>query len=138
MNLLLEFIAQQWMLTSALAVLLVLLAMHESRKGAKSVTPQELSNLVNKKDGVLIDLRDKAEYNAGHIVDSIHISAAQFASHLSELGKYKNRPVVLICKFGQHAGSVSKQMKAAGFEEVYKLGGGIAEWQNSQLPLVKK
>jgi len=38
---------------------------------------------------------------------------------------------------GQHSGTVAKTLKERGFERVYKLGGGISEWQSAQLPLVK-
>lgn len=138
MELYLDFIGQQWILASTLAGLLVLLALHESKKGAKGLSPQQLSNQVNRHDGVVVDIREKAEFKTGHIVDSINIPHAQFAKHLSELEKHKDKPIILVCKHGQHAGAISKQLKTAGFESVYKLSGGLAEWQVSQLPLVKK
>lgn len=138
MELIIEFISQQWMLAGALAVLVALLVLHESRKGAKGLSPQELSNQVNKNEGVVVDIREKAEFKTGHIVDSINIPHNQLSKHISELDKYKSRPVILVCKHGQHAGGVSKQLKEAGFESVYKLSGGITEWQSSQLPLIRK
>lgn len=137
MALFLEFLAQQWMLAAALLVLLSLLFFHESRKGAQSVSPQELSNLINKQDAVVLDVRDAGEFKKGHIINAISMPYGQVASRISELEKYKQKPVILVCKIGQHSGMVSKQLKAAGFEELYKLGGGLAEWQQSQLPLVK-
>ncbi len=138
MELYLEFISQQWILASTLAGLVTMLALYESKKGAKGLSPQELSNQINRHEGVVLDIREKAEFKNGHIVDSINIPHAQFAKHLSELEKYKSRPIILVCKHGQHAGAISKQLKAAGFESVYKLSGGLTEWQASQLPLVKK
>ncbi len=132
-----EFISQQWMLATSLLVLIMLLALHESRKGAKALTPQQVSNLMNKESAVVIDIREKGEYTAGHIVGAIHIPHAKMVSRIAELEKYKDRPIVLTCKYGQHAGATSKLLTTAGFEQVYKLGGGIAEWQNSQMPLVK-
>ena len=46
-------------------------------------------------------------------------------------------PGLTVCKIGQHAGMVSKILKSAGFERVFKLSGGMSEWQGSQLPVVK-
>ena len=137
MALFLEFLSQQWMLATALLVLLAMLFFHESRKGAKAVSPQELSNLVNKEDAVVLDIRDSAEFKKGHIINAISMPHGQVATRMSELEKYKQKPVILVCKMGQHSGMVSKQLKAAGFEQLFKLGGGLAEWQQSQLPLVK-
>ncbi len=137
MALFLEFFLQQWVLFAALLAVVVMLVVHETRKSGPSLTPQQAINLVNAEEGVFVDLRDAAEYKAGHIVDAVHIPAAKLAARMDELGKFKQRPVVLVCKMGQSAGAAGKQLKAAGFEKVYKMGGGMMEWGNLQLPTVK-
>ena len=57
---------------------------------------------------------------------------------MAELEKYRDRPVVLVCKLGQQSGAAGKQLKAAGFSRVYKMAGGMVEWNNLQLPTVGK
>jgi rhodanese-related sulfurtransferase len=57
---------------------------------------------------------------------------------MAELVKYKEKPVVLVCKMGQQSGAASKQLKAAGFSRVYKMTGGMMEWSNLQLPVTSK
>lgn len=137
MALFLEFFAQQWVLFAALLAVVVMLVMHETRKSGPSLTPQQAINLVNAEDGVFVDLRDAAEYKAGHIVDAVHIPATKLGARMDELNKFKQRPVILVCKMGQSAGAAGKQLKTAGFEKVYKMGGGMMEWGNLQLPTVK-
>lgn len=137
MALFLEFFAQQWVLFAALLAVVVMLVMHETRKSGPSLTPQQAINLVNAEDGVFVDLRDAAEYKAGHIVDALHIPATKLGARMDELNKFKQRPVILVCKMGQSAGAAGKQLKTAGFEKVYKMGGGMMEWGNLQLPTVK-
>lgn len=137
MALFLEFFVQQWVLFAALLAVVAMLVMHEARKSGPSLTPQQAINLVNAEDGVFVDLRDAAEYKAGHIVDSVHIPAPKLGARIDELGKFKERPVILVCKMGQSAGAAGKQLKAAGFEKVYKMAGGMMEWGNLQLPTVK-
>jgi rhodanese-related sulfurtransferase len=137
MALFLEFLAQQWVLFAALFAVVVMLIMHEARKAGPALSPQEAINLVNGEDGVFVDLRDSAEYKAGHIVDALHIPAAKLAGRSGELEKYKARPVILVCKMGQQAGAASKQLRAEGYEKVYKMAGGMMEWSNLQLPTVK-
>lgn len=137
MALFLEFVVQQWVLFAALLAIVVMLVMHETRKSGPSLTPQQAINLVNSEDGVFVDLRDAAEYKAGHIVDALHIPATKLGARIDELGKFKQRPVILVCKMGQSAGAAGKQLKTAGFEKVYKMGGGMMEWGNLQLPTVK-
>jgi rhodanese-related sulfurtransferase len=137
MALFLEFLTEQWMFAGGLVVCLILLLQHESRKGGPSVTPQQLINQVNQDKAVVVDLRDPAEFRGGHIVDALNIPHAKLADSITELERYKDKPLILVCKIGQHSGAAGKTLAAKGFEKVSRLGGGIAEWQNTQLPLVK-
>jgi len=138
MELFLEFVSQQWVLVAALAVVVFMLFFHESRKSGPSLSPQQAINMVNGQEGVFLDLRDASDYKSGHIVDALHIPAAKLESRLAELEKNKSKPIVLVCKMGQHAGAAGKQLKANGFEQVYKMSGGMMEWSNLQLPTVSK
>ncbi|MCB1710815.1 MAG: rhodanese-like domain-containing protein [Halioglobus sp.] len=138
MALFLEFLTQQWMLALALMVVVTLLVLHEARKSGPSVSPQQAINLINAEEGVFVDLRDSADYKLGHIVESQHIPAAKLAARMAELEKYRDRPVVLVCKMGQQSGAAGKQLKAAGFSRVYKMTGGMMEWSNLQLPVISK
>ena len=137
MALFLEFLAEQWILAAALITCLFLLMHHESRKGGEKLTPQQLINLVNREQAVVVDLRDSAEYGKGHIVDAINIPHNKLAERLAELDQYRDKPVVLVCKMGQHSSAVGKVLLAKGFDRVCRLSGGLMEWQNLQLPLVK-
>lgn len=138
MALFLEFVSQQWLLVTALMVLLALLYFHENKKSGAGVTSSQLSSMVNQQQGVVVDLRDAPDYKKGHITDSINIPSAQLKNQLSLLEKYKERPIILVCKMGQHSSVAGKQLKEAGFSQVYRLTGGITEWVNGQLPLVSK
>lgn len=132
----LDFLVQQWILASALLVCVILLFRHESRKGGETLTPQQVVFKVNKEEAVVVDLRDSSEFQKGHIVDAINIPQAKLATSMHELDAYKDRPLILVCKIGQHSGMAGKQLAQNGFENLSRLTGGMAEWQNSQLPVV--
>jgi rhodanese-related sulfurtransferase len=138
MALFLEFLAQQWILVAALLATVVMLVLHESRKSGPSLSPQQAINMVNGSQGVFLDLRDSAEFKQGHIVDALHIPASKLAERMAELEKYRARPIILVCKMGQQAGAAGKQLKANGFEQVFKMTGGMMEWGNLQLPTITK
>ena len=138
MALILEFLIQQWMLAAALIVVGIMLFMHEARKSGPSLSPQQAINLVNTQSGMFLDLRDVADYKQGHIVDAVNIPAAKLQNSLQQLEKHKDRPIVLVCKMGQTVGAAGKQLKAGGYENVYKMTGGMMEWANLQLPTVSK
>jgi rhodanese-related sulfurtransferase len=136
MALFLEFLTQQWMLVAALLVVIALLIMHEARKSGPSLSPQQAINLVNAEEGVFVDLRDVAEFRKGHIVSAINIPSAKLPERMVELEKYKDKPIVLVCKMGQQSSAAGKQLKDANYGQVYKMAGGMMEWGNVQLPMV--
>ncbi len=136
MELFFEFLNEQWILFGALFVCLWLLMQHESRKAGPQLSPQQVINKVNQDQATVIDLRDPADFKQGHIVDAINIPSAKLASRLDELEGHRDKPVVLVCKMGQHTGAAAKTLKEAGFADIARLQGGMMEWSNAQLPLV--
>lgn len=132
-----EFVTNHWLLVSVWVALAVALALHRSKTSASAVSLQQAVFLINRKDAVVLDIRDKKEYQAGHIVDSVHIPLAKLSDRLGELEKYKSRPVVVVCKMGQQAGEACKILSNAGFEQAVRMKGGIAAWRAEQLPLVQ-
>lgn len=137
MELFFAFLAQQALLAGAFVVLVVLYFVTEARRGGLAVTPQHLVNLTNRENALVVDLRDGADYRAGHIAGAIHLPLKDVASRLSDLQGRENQPVVLVCKHGQAAGGAGKILRAHGFQQVFRLGGGMHEWENARLPLVK-
>ena len=138
------FASDQWLLITALAAALWGLVFLESKRAGVSVSPAVLTKMVNENDAVIIDLREKAEFDKGHIVDA---KSFPYKSVHAELGKtgegaenpfepYREKEVVLVCKMGQHSSQIAKKLASENFR-VYRLGGGLMEWQNAQMPLIK-
>lgn len=138
MELFLEFATQQWILIAALLATIGMLIAHEGRKSGPALSPQQAINLINSQDGVFVDLRDAAAFKKGHIVDALHIPAAKLQERSLELKAYTDKPLVLVCNMGQQSGAAGKQLRAAGFNQVYKMAGGMIEWSNLQLPTVSR
>jgi rhodanese-related sulfurtransferase len=125
------------MLFGGLAMASLLLWQHESRKSGASLTPQQAINLLNREEGVFLDLRESGEFGKGHIANAMNIPAAKLDGRITELDKFREKPIVLVCKMGQHSGAVGKKLQAEGYAKVYRMTGGMMEWSQSQLPLVK-
>ena len=132
-----EFVGNHPVLVGSFVLVFALFVRNEVARGGRAVTPQELVNLVNHGKAVVIDVRDPNEYAQGHIVDAINVPHTSLATRMSELDKYKEKPVVLACKMGQHAGAAGTLLRKAGFQNVVRLKGGVAEWRNQSMPVVK-
>lgn len=132
-----EFIGNHPLLVGTFVALLGLFVANELRRGGRSVTAQQLVNMVNHQGAVVVDVRDSKEFEAGHIVDAINIPHTSIESRMNELSKFKDKPVVLTCKMGQHSSAAGTLLRKAGFEQVARLTGGVLEWRNQNLPVVK-
>ncbi|WP_332820645.1 rhodanese-like domain-containing protein [Pseudomonas sp.] len=133
---LIEFASTHYVLSGLFVVLLALLIFTELRKGGQSLSSRELTALINSEQGLVLDVRGQKDFSAGHIVGALHIPFEKVASRIAELEKHKGKTLVVVDAMGQHAGTVSRDLKKAGFNAA-KLSGGIASWRGDNLPLVK-
>lgn len=132
------FISEQWLLVSLLLILVYTLMLTERVRGGKPISAQESTQLINAEKAVLVDIREAKEFGEGHIAGALHIPSAKFASRLSELEKYRGEKVLILAdKLGQQAGAVGKTLRREGFD-VRRLQGGMGEWINQGLPLIRK
>ena len=138
MERLFEFVVNHYILVSIFVALLLALFILESRRGGKKVSAQEAVNLINRDEAVVVDIRDRKEFNEGRITGSIHIPLNAIKERAGELKKHQDKTVIVVDKMGQHAAMAVKQLNAEGYNNVVRLNGGIGDWKASNLPLVKK
>ncbi len=130
------FISEQWLLVSVLLVLIYIFALTERSRAGKPVSPRELTSLLNSDAAVLLDIRDQKEFKNGHIVGAIHIPFAKLKDSLAQLAPHKEKIIVVACKMGQQAGAAGRLLRQQDYE-VRRLAGGMMEWRNQNLPVVK-
>jgi rhodanese-related sulfurtransferase len=97
----------------------------------------EAVQLINRRDAVVLDLRDTGEYAAGHISNAKHVPQAQVAGRIKELERYKSRPIIVSDASGARAPAAAAELRKHGFGEVVVLRGGVSAWQQAGLPLEK-
>ncbi len=130
------FAQEQFVLIISLGALIFLFVRAETAKGGEKLSCSQVVQEVNTEKAVLLDVRESKEFEAGHIVDSINIPHTKISDSLKKLEKYRLKKIIVVDKLGQHSGPVVKQLTEKGFT-VVRLGGGIGEWQQDNLPLVK-
>ena len=97
----------------------------------------EAVQLINRRDAMVIDVRDAAEYASGHITNARNIPEKELAGRVKELEKFKSRPLIVSCRAGGRAPGAAATLRKLGFPEVFALRGGIAAWQQAGMPLEK-
>ncbi|WP_347903322.1 rhodanese-like domain-containing protein [Pseudomonas purpurea] len=133
---LIQFATEHYLLVGAFVILLALLIAHELSRGGRSLSTGELTALVNKDEGVVIDIRPSKDFAAGHIVGALNIPQDKLMARVGELEKYKAKTLILVDAMGQHAGTHARELMKSGFTAA-KLSGGVSSWKADNLPLVK-
>ncbi|HXN15961.1 MAG TPA: rhodanese-like domain-containing protein [Usitatibacter sp.] len=105
--------------------------------GSDEVGTFEATRLMNKGPMLVLDIRDGAEYAAGHLPRARHIPLSELEKRLEEIGKYKDKPIIVTCRTGTRAGTACRLLKRSGFNAVYRLKGGLQAWQQASLPVEK-
>lgn len=113
------------------------LVMRPFRAG-REVGVVDAVQLINRKDALVIDVRDTGEFDAGHIAGARHVPEKQLAERLKELEKFKDRALIVVCRSGTRSGAAVQVLRGNGFNEAVNLSGGIGAWQQAGMPLEKR
>lgn len=134
-----EFVQQNmiWVALAAVSGGMLLWPMI-SGGGAQNLSPAEATLLMNREDALMLDVRESGEWGSGHIPGARHITLAQLEKRMSEIEKFKDRPIIICCASGNRSSSACGQLKKGGFEKVFNLSGGISAWLGANLPLTTK
>ena len=102
--------------------------------GVVQAVQHQIVGLVNL---VVVDVREPAEFKAGHIPNARNIPHGQIGDRLKELEKFKSKPILLSCATGQRSASACNVLQKAGFADVYSLSGGMNAWLQASMPVEK-
>ena len=80
----------------------------------------------------VIDVREPAEREAGHIAGSGHIQLTRLSEQASALDR--SRPVIFYCRVGARSTMAAQALRAAG-AEAYSMAGGMVRWAQEGRPL---
>jgi rhodanese-related sulfurtransferase len=106
-------------------------------RGVKEVNLAAALQFINHKNAVVLDVREPGEYDAGHVLNSKLIPLGKLKERMGELEKYKDQPIVVVCRSGNRSGTACFILGKQGFSQVYNLTGGVQAWQKANLPLEK-
>ena len=102
-----------------------------------SVSPAQATQLINRQDALVIDVREPAEFAAGHLLGAKNLPLARLAAPGADVAKRKDRPVIVYCDGTDRSSKAAAALKKQGFARVLNLAGGIKAWQDAGLPVEK-
>lgn len=115
------------------------LAVYELQLRAQALaalTAMQAVRLMN--DGALVlDLRAKEAFDAGHIGEARNVPAAELAAQADSFKKWRDRTVIAYDDSGVGGANAVRILTGLGFSKVFSLHGGINAWTKDNLPLTK-
>lgn len=124
----------------------------EAKLVIQEVSVEQLAGyLRHNSEPQLIDVREQAEFNQGHIQSAVNyprgILEMQLANHPSvaasgcdpeaALAQLATQPLYLICRSGARSALAAESIQRMGFSQVYSVAGGMQAWIDAGLTIKK-
>ena len=135
-----SFIQNNWHLFAIALVsgAMLLWPLVRRSSGGPWVNTLEATQMMNRSDAVVIDLRPADEFAKGHVLGARNVPLADLERRAADLDKHKAKPVIVYSADPSRAGGAVALLRKHGFSSVYNLAGGYPAWQQAGLPVEKK
>lgn len=107
----------------------------QRRTSGPSLDTLAATRLINDSHAVILDIREAAEFAAGHLPNARNIALGELAGRAGELPAGK--PVLVYCATGVRSGAAATTLRKGGRDDVFNLAGGLQAWKQAGLPVVK-
>lgn len=108
-----------------------------SNNDIPEVTPREIADRIAKGDDfTLLDVREPYEWNIAKLPGAQLIPLGKLATEMSTLDP--EREIVIYCRSGRRSLDAAYRLRAAGFQHVSNLAGGILRWSDDVDPTIPK
>lgn len=141
MSQIIEFIGNHTLLFIAFMATLGMLVYTEYMRFASANTalsPFEATQKMNTGEAIILDVRDDAEFKAGHLMNARCYPVNKLDERLHEIEKYKDKEVLVYCDSGMRSTRALAKLKKNGFTQLFSLSGGLAAWEKANLPTVTR
>lgn len=107
----------------------------KTQHGLPAISCRDLRILKDKeKKHVLIDVRDEADFEAGHVEGSIHVPLKELETNIDSIMPDKDEYLIVIGEERGLAPETHAALKAKGYANVEFLLGGFDEWCKPAVP----
>ena len=137
MNKFFVFISDNFLAVLVLLSLITIFIIYEKRKGGIKVDTSEMTRLINKGNPYVYDLRSAAEYGTGSVAGALNLQPSNLVKQDALFKASEEDCIILICKTGTTSSKSAGELKKQGFTNVNVLSGGMTNWTQSGMPLVK-
>jgi rhodanese-related sulfurtransferase len=108
-----------------------------AKKKITEISPTDAASSMKSGSGILVDVREKEEWDEEHIPDAIHLSRGTLEWKIEEKIPDPNKTIILHCGGGGRSALAAESLQKMGYKNVRSLAGGFKAWKTLGLPTTK-
>src|SRR5215468_2468302 len=109
----------------------------EAKKLITEISSQDAATKLNSGEAVVVDVRDKDEWDEGHIPGATHISRGTIELEIEEKASDPNAMIICHCGGGGRSALAAENLQKMGYKNVHSMAGGLRAWKAAGLPTTK-
>jgi len=106
----------------------------EAKKNITETSPADAGAKLNSGEAVIVDVRDKDEWDEGHIPGAIHMSRGTIELDIEEKVPDLNQTIITHCGGGGRSALAAESLQKMGYKNVHSIAGGFKAWKAAGLP----
>jgi rhodanese-related sulfurtransferase len=106
----------------------------EAKKKVTEISPTEAAAKSKSGEAVIIDVREKDEWDEGHIADAIHMSRGTIELDIEEKVPGSDAMIICHCGGGGRSALAAENLQKMGYKNVRSMAGGFKAWRAAGLP----
>jgi rhodanese-related sulfurtransferase len=109
----------------------------DAKKKITEISPTDAASKTKSSDAVIVDVREKDEWDAGHISDAVHMSRGMLELEIEDKFPDRNTTIICHCGGGGRSALAAESLQKTGYKNVRSMAGGFKAWKAAELPTTK-
>ncbi len=106
----------------------------DAKKNITEIRPTDAATKMKSGDAVIVDVREKEEWDEEHIPDAIHMSRGIIELEIEEKFPDLNKTIITHCGGGGRSALAAESLQKMGYRNVRSMAGGFKAWKAVGLP----
>lgn len=106
----------------------------DAKKHVVEISLQDAAAKLNSGEAVIVDVRDRDEWDEGHIPGANHLSRGTIELDIEEKVPDPNAMIICHCGGGGRSALAAESLQKMGYKNVRSMAGGFKGWKAAGLP----
>src|SRR5947209_19664895 len=107
----------------------------DAKKHVTEISPTDAAvKAKSSNDAVIVDVREKDEFDEGHIPDAVQMGRGTIEMEIEEKFPDRNTTIICHCGGGGRSALAAESLQKMGYKNVRSMAGGFKAWKTAGLP----